>query len=80
LLDFPCLLKPFDLVRLRTEAERVMAESRQNAQRIKDGMAQWRASLTALEDTMADSRRLIDVSRGIVDKAKAPSTTLAGSN
>jgi DNA-binding response OmpR family regulator len=56
LLDFPCLLKPFDLVRLRTEAERVMAESRQNVQRIKDDMAQWRASLTALEDTMADSR------------------------
>jgi DNA-binding NtrC family response regulator len=63
LADFPCLLKPFDLVRLRTETERVVAESRQNVQRIKESMARWRANLTALEDAVADARQLIAVSR-----------------
>jgi DNA-binding response OmpR family regulator len=72
LLDFPCLQKPFDLVRLCAESERVMAESRQNVQRIKDGMARWYANIAGLEDVMADSRRLIDVSRRLVDKATAP--------
>jgi DNA-binding response OmpR family regulator len=39
LTDFPCLRKPFDLVQVRTEADRVMAERRKNLQQIKDGMA-----------------------------------------
>jgi two-component system, OmpR family, alkaline phosphatase synthesis response regulator PhoP len=63
LLDLPCLLKPFDLVQLRTEMEQVVGESRRNIQRIKDGMAQWRASLAGLEDALANSRRLIDAIR-----------------
>jgi DNA-binding response OmpR family regulator len=50
--DLPCLLKPFDLVRLRTETERVVAENRQNVQRIKENMARWRASFIALDDAM----------------------------
>jgi DNA-binding NtrC family response regulator len=63
LADFPCLLKPFDLVRLRTETERVVAESHQNVQRIKEGMARWRANLIGLDDAIADARQLIAVSR-----------------
>lgn len=73
LLDFPCLLKPFDLLQLRAETERVMAESRQNVQRIKDSLTRRRACLAALDDVMADSKRLIDVSRRLVDKQVAPS-------
>ena len=73
LLDVPCLPKPLDLVRLRAEAERVMAESRQNIQRIKDGMARWHASLRALDDTMAESRLLIDISRRLCGRSDGPS-------
>ena len=63
LADFPCLPKPFDLVRLRTETERVVAESHQNVQWIKEGMARWRANLIGLDDAIADARQLIAVSR-----------------
>jgi hypothetical protein len=41
----------------------VVAESRQNVQRIKEGMARWRASFIALDDAMAEARQLIAVSR-----------------
>jgi hypothetical protein len=41
----------------------VVAESRQNVQRITEGMARWRANIIALDDAMADARRLIAVSR-----------------
>jgi DNA-binding NtrC family response regulator len=75
LLDLPCLLKPFDLVRLRTEAERVMAESRRNIQQIRDGMVRWRANLAAWEDVMANSRRLIEDSRRLTGKATASEPT-----
>ena len=69
LLDFPCLLKPLDPVRICSEAERVMAETRQNIQRIKDSMARCQATLAGLEDVMADSRRLIDVSRRLCGRS-----------
>jgi DNA-binding NtrC family response regulator len=70
--DFPCLRKPLDLVQLRTESERLIADGRENIQRIKDGMTQWRASLTALEDVLADSRQLLDVSRQLCGKRDRP--------
>jgi DNA-binding NtrC family response regulator len=63
LRDLPCLQKPFDLVRLRTETERVVAESHQGVRRIKEGMARWRASLIALDDTMAAAKQLLAVNR-----------------
>jgi DNA-binding NtrC family response regulator len=77
LADFPCLLKPFDLARLRIETERVISESRQNVLRIKEGMARRRASLIALDDAMADARQLIAVSRRLCDKAMASNRRLA---
>jgi DNA-binding NtrC family response regulator len=49
--DFPCLLKPFTLVRLCRESERVMVENRRNIQRIKDGMIRLRMNLLGFEDT-----------------------------
>jgi DNA-binding NtrC family response regulator len=75
LADFPCLLKPFDLVRLRTETEQAVAESQQNVRRIKEGMAGWRASIIALDDAMADARQLIAASHrlyGQSDGAQLP--------
>ena len=71
LLDFPCLLKPFDLVRLRMTVERVMAESHRNVRRITQGMARRRANLIALEDVMADAGRLIAVSRRLCRHGEA---------
>jgi DNA-binding NtrC family response regulator len=68
LADFPCLQKPFDLVRLRTETERVVAETHQNVHRIKDSMARWRANLIALEDVVADFRQSIAVSRRLCER------------
>jgi DNA-binding response OmpR family regulator len=70
--DLPYLRKPFELARLRAEAEQVMAESRQNIQRIKQGMTRLRANLAGLADTMATSRRLVDRSHQLMDKATAP--------
>jgi DNA-binding response OmpR family regulator len=69
LLDVPCLPKPFDLVRLRAETEQVIAASRHNIQRIKDGMARWHACLIALDNTMAESRLLIDISRRLCGRS-----------
>ena len=63
LANHPCLLKPFSVAQLRAEAERVMRESRQNVQRIKQGMAQWQASFIAFEDLRADTEQVIAVSR-----------------
>jgi DNA-binding NtrC family response regulator len=73
LLDFPCLLKPLDPVRICSEAERVVAETRRNIQRIRDSMARWQANFAGLEDVMADSKRLIDVSGRLCDEATVPS-------
>jgi DNA-binding NtrC family response regulator len=75
LADFPCLLKPFDLVRLRTETERVVAQNHQNVQRIKEGMARWHANIIALDDTMADARQLIAVSRQLCRQSNGASPT-----
>lgn len=69
ILNIPCLLKPFGLVQLRTETERVMAESHQNVERIKGGMARLRANLAGSEEAIANSERLINVSRRLVAKA-----------
>jgi len=71
ILNIPCLLKPFDLVQLSTETERVMAESHQNVQRIKEGIARLRAHLAGWEMAIANSERLIDVSRRLVARAMA---------
>jgi DNA-binding response OmpR family regulator len=69
--DIPYLLKPFSLVRLCNETRRVMAESHQNVQRIKEGMARLRANLAGLDTTIANSERLIDVTRRLVAEAMA---------
>jgi DNA-binding NtrC family response regulator len=68
LAEFSCLQKPFDLVRLRIETERVVAETHQNVQRIKESMARWRANLIALEDAVADSRQSIAVNRRLCER------------
>jgi DNA-binding NtrC family response regulator len=69
IVDIPCLLKPFDLVQLCAETERVMAESHQNVERIKEGMARLRANLVGREEAIANSERLIAESRRLVAKA-----------
>jgi len=67
--DLACLPKPFDLILLRVATELVMAEHRRNAERIKDGMAWYRANLLALADMRAKIERVIGVSRHILAKA-----------
>jgi DNA-binding response OmpR family regulator len=49
----PCLLKPIDLVRLHAKTKKVMAESLQNVQRVKESRARYFASLTGFADAMA---------------------------
>jgi DNA-binding response OmpR family regulator len=55
--DCPCLPKPIDLVRLHAETKKVMDESQQNIQRVKESRARYFASLTGFADAMADARR-----------------------
>jgi hypothetical protein len=65
----PCLLKPIDLARLRAETKKVLAESQQNVERVKESRARYFASLTGFADAMADTTRLLEISRQLVDKA-----------
>lgn len=60
---FPCLLKPFTLVQLRIESERVVATSRQNIQCIKNGMTRLRANFLGPEEARAESQQLIAMNR-----------------
>jgi DNA-binding response OmpR family regulator len=46
--DCPCLPKPIDLVRLHAETKKVMDESQQNIQRVKESRARYFASLIEL--------------------------------
>jgi DNA-binding NtrC family response regulator len=71
LKDYPCpyLLKPIDLVRLHAETKKVLAESQQNVQCVKESRARYFASLTGFADAMAEARRSMDVGRHLVDKA-----------
>jgi DNA-binding response OmpR family regulator len=75
LADFPCLRKPLDLIQLRAETKRLIADSHQNIRRIKDAMTWWRANLAALEDVLADSGRLLDVSRQLCGESDRARTT-----
>jgi DNA-binding response OmpR family regulator len=67
--DCPWLLKPIDLVRLHAETKKVMDESQQNVQRVKESRARYFASLAGFADAMADTTRLLEISRQLVDKA-----------
>lgn len=60
---YPYLAKPFSLDALRAEAARVIAESRENIERVKASAARMKANTNTLRSAMAQSDRLLDIVR-----------------
>ena len=58
--DWPHLKKPFSISRLLTMAEDIMAQSEQNMEQIRRSAAEMEASRAALEEAVAESRRLLE--------------------
>ncbi len=74
----PCLEKPFRLAALFAEAARVMDDNKNQLQHVRETLSRIRATIGGLEDAWDNSRRLIDVSRSLVDRAAASGPMLGG--
>ncbi len=74
----PYLEKPFRLAALQAEAVRVMDDTQNQLQRVRGALLRIRATIGGLEDAWENSRRLIDVSRSLVDRAAASGPILGG--
>jgi DNA-binding NtrC family response regulator len=70
-LGFPFLEKPFSLAALDFEAAQAIGDSGRYIRRASESIAKVRLTVESLGVAMADSRRLIEISRGLVDKAAA---------
>ena len=67
----PYLEKPFLLAALHAEAARVMDDSQNQLQQIREIFSRIRATIDRLEGALETSKRLIDVSRSLVDQTAA---------
>jgi DNA-binding response OmpR family regulator len=65
----PHLEKPFRLAALHTEIARVMDDSQNQLQRVRETFSRIRAMIDGLENVWNTSKRLIDTSRSLVDRA-----------
>ena len=74
----PYLEKPFRLAALQAEAARVMDDTQNQLQRIRETLSRIRAVIGGLEDAWEHSNRLIDVSRNLVDRAATSGPILGG--
>ena len=64
----PYLEKPFRLAALQAEAVRVMDDTQNQLQRGREILSRIRATIGGLEDVWEISKRLMDVSRNLVDR------------
>ena len=67
--DMPYLEKPFRLAALQAEAAWVMDDTQNQLQRIWETLLRIRVVIAGLEDAWETSKRLIDVSRNLIDRA-----------
>ena len=72
------LEKPFRLAALHDEAARVMDDSQNQLQHVRETLLRIRATIGDLEDAWENSERLIDVSRNLVDRAATSGPVLGG--
>ena len=76
----PYLEKPFRLAALQAEAARVMDDSQNQLQHVRETLSRIRATIGGLEDAWESSKRLIDVSRNLVDRATTSGPILGAPN
>lgn len=67
----PCLEKPFRLTALHAEVERVMDDGPAQLRQTRDALSTLRATMSGLEGAWKNAKRLIDVSRSMLDQAVA---------
>jgi DNA-binding response OmpR family regulator len=70
-LGFHCLEKPFPLAELDREVRRVIADRRRYVQHTRECIFQLRANIEGLDAGSGTSRRLSEVSRGLLDRASS---------